>query len=239
MFRTFRKWFLSGLLVIAPIGVTLFVIAFLVNKVAVPARDLIFPGDRLSELTSYQLWALNFISLIIVLMIVMFLGWLSQLVIGRWIVNTLERFVNTVPVIRTVYNTVKQIRDTFVQQQKAVFQKTVLVEYPRKGVWVLGFLTGTGKGEPQERTKADLLNVFVPTTPNPTSGFLLMVPLDEVKFLDMAVSDGMKLIISGGAVVPPYPYPPKPTKGGEPQPSESSPSEEELPPEPKLKDPLE
>jgi len=106
--------------------------------------------------------------------------------------------------VRTVYNTVKQIRDTFVQQKKAVFQKTVLIEYPRKGLWVLGFLTGEGKGEVQLRTAADLLNVFVPTTPNPTSGFLLMVPREEVHELDMSIGDAMKLIISGGAVVPPW-----------------------------------
>lgn len=209
MFRTFRKWFFSGLLVVAPIGVTLFVIVFLMDKVAVPARNLMFPGDRLSELTTYQLWGLNIFAFASVLCIVMLLGWLSQLVIGRWIVHTFERIVNSVPVVRTVYNTVKQIRDTFVQQQKAVFQKTVLIEYPRKDVWVLGFLTGTGRGETQVKTEADLVNIFVPTTPNPTSGFLLMVPIVEVKFLEMSVSDGMKLIISGGAVVPPYPPVPK------------------------------
>jgi|TARA_B110000495_G_C22994646_1_gene586172 uncharacterized membrane protein len=210
MFRTFRKWFFSGLLVVAPIGVTLFVIIFLMDKVAVPARNLMFPGDRISELTTYQLWGLNIFAFATVLSFVMLLGWLSQLVIGRWIVLTFERIVGTVPVVRTVYNTVKQIRDTFVQQQKAVFQKTVLLEYPRKGVWVLGFLTGTGRGEIQEKTEADLVNIFVPTTPNPTSGFLLMVPIVDVKFLEMSVSDGMKLIISGGAVVPSYPPEKKP-----------------------------
>lgn len=210
MFRAFRKWFFSGILLVAPIGVTLFVIIFLMDKVAVPARNLMFPGDRLSELTNYQLWGLNLFALATVLTLLVFLGWLSQLVIGRWIVHTLERIVDNVPVVRTVYNTVKQIRDTFVQQQKAVFQKTVLVEYPRKNVWVLGFLTGTGRGETQAKTEADLVNIFVPTTPNPTSGFLLMVPIGEVKFLEMSVSDGMKLIISGGAVVPKYPPDKKP-----------------------------
>src|SRR5690606_6576647 len=100
-----------------------------------------------------------------------------------------------VPFVRSVYNSVKQIRDTFVQQKKSVFQQCVLVEYPRTGVYVLGFLTGEGKGEVQQRTSADLVNIFVPTTPNPTSGFLLMVPRDEVTFLDMAIGDGMKLII--------------------------------------------
>lgn len=202
--RPVRKWFLSGLLVLAPIGVTVFVISFLMNKVAVPARDLFVVNDRITQLKPWEVWSLNIVSLLIVLIFITVLGWLSGLFVGRYLVNTFERIVNAVPLIRSVYNTVKQIRDTFVQQEKAVFQKTVLIEYPRPGVWVLGFLTGTGKGEPQANTAADLLNIFVPTTPNPTSGFLLMVPKEEVKFLNMSISDGMKLIISGGAVVPPY-----------------------------------
>lgn len=218
MIRPLRKWFFSGLLLLAPIGVTVFVISFLMARVAVPARDLIFPGVRLSELSPWEYWALNLGSLVIVLALVTLFGWLSQLFIGRYLVTTFERIVDNVPFIRTVYNTVKQIRDTFVQQEKAVFQKSVLVEYPRPGVWVLGFLTGTGKGEPQARTEADLLNIFVPTTPNPTSGFLLMVPRDEVHFLEMSIADGMKLIISGGAVVPPYPTIASP-KGNRPDPS--------------------
>ncbi|MFP4283849.1 MAG: DUF502 domain-containing protein [Opitutales bacterium] len=205
MFRHFRKWFLSGLLLLAPIGVTFFAISFLMGKVATPARNVIFPGERVAELTRLQVWALDLVALGVVLTIVTVLGWLSSLVIGRWILTTFEKLIDSLPFVRTVYNTVKQIRDTFVQQQKAVFQKSVLIEYPRPGVWVLGFLTGTGKGEPQARTESDLVNVFVPTTPNPTSGFLLMVPAAEVKFLEMSISDGMKLIISGGAVVPEFP----------------------------------
>jgi uncharacterized membrane protein len=207
--RPARKWFFSGLLVLSPIGVTVFVIAFLMNRIAVPTRDILWPNLRQSDLNNWQLWSLNLVALAVVLAFITLLGWLSGLVIGRYLVGTFERIVDNLPFVRTVYNTVKQIRDTFVQQQKAVFQQTVLIEYPRPGVWALGFLTGTGKGEPQAVTADDLVNVFVPTTPNPTSGFLLMVPRDQVKFLDMTIGDAMKLIISGGAVVPPYPYPPR------------------------------
>jgi uncharacterized membrane protein len=147
------------------------------------------------------------LAILIVIVLITLLGWFSQRLIGRALLNFFERIVDNVPLVRNVYNTVKQIRDTFVQQEKAVFQKSVLLEYPRKGVWVLGFLTGEGKGEIQHRTEADLLNVFIPTTPNPTSGFLLMVPRDQVHELDMTIADGMKLIISGGAVVPPWRHP--------------------------------
>lgn len=206
MLRSFRNWFISGLLVIAPVGVTVFVINLLIQKLGAPARPFLFSMIKVEKGDQFWLeFGLNVAALIVILLGITMLGRLSQLFVGRFFVNTFERVVDNVPIVRGVYNTVKQIRDTFVQQEKAVFQKTVLVEYPRPGVWVLGFLTGTGKGEPQAVTEANLLNIFVPTTPNPTSGFLLMVPADQVKFLDMSIGDGMKLIISGGAVVPTLP----------------------------------
>ena len=110
--------------------------------------------------------------------------------------------LDRVPFINTVYRTVKQIVDTFGQQKKAVFQEVVLIEYPRKRCYVLGFLTSTAMGETQTRTCEHIVNVFVPTTPNPTSGFLLLLPEEDITRLQMNIADGMKLIISGGAVVP-------------------------------------
>lgn len=205
MLRSLRNAFVSGLLLIAPVGVTVFFINLLIQRVGVPTRQLFFffiPVNRPSYI--WLEYALYIAAVLIVLTSITLLGWLSQKLIGRIMVTIFERAVDNVPIVRSVYNTVKQIRDTFVQQKKAVFQKSVLIEYPRKGVWVLGFLTGDGKGEVQARTHSELLNIFVPTTPNPTSGFLLMVPRDEVFELDMSIADGMKLIISGGAVVPPW-----------------------------------
>jgi len=204
--RHFRNSLVSGVLLLAPIGVTFFVINFLLERIGAPTRRLLFSSFPVPQ--HNRVWVefgFDLVALLIVILLIALLGWFSQRLIGRVLVGWFERLVDAMPVIRNVYNTVKQIRDTFVQQQKAVFQQTVLIEYPRKGVWVLGFLTGQGKGEPQARTNADLLNIFVPTTPNPTSGFLLMVPRHEVTFLEMSVGDGMKLIISGGAVVPPHP----------------------------------
>ncbi|MEX0326315.1 MAG: DUF502 domain-containing protein [Puniceicoccaceae bacterium] len=205
MLRNLRNAFVSGLLLLAPVGVTIFVVNFLIQRIGVPTRQVFFffiPSDQ-----SNNIWVEYVLYIAAVLVVVVFitlLGWLSKRLIGRALVNFFERIVDTVPVVRSVYNTVKQIRDTFVQQQKAVFQKAVLLEYPRKGVWVLGFLTGRGKGEIQHRTDSELINIFVPTTPNPTSGFLLMVPREEVVELDMSIPDAMKVIISGGAVVPPW-----------------------------------
>ncbi len=139
-----------------------------------------------------------------VLILITGLGFFSRYVLGRMFLSLMERIVDHVPGVNAVYRTVKQIVDTFSSQQKAVFQKSVLIEYPRKGVWVLGFLTSDAKGEPQERTASNIKNIFVPTTPNPTSGFLLMVPDEEIIYLDMSIGEGMKLIISGGAVTPPF-----------------------------------
>ncbi len=205
MIRNLRNAFVSGLLLIAPVGVTAFVINFLIQRIGVPTRAFFFffiPKEQINS--GYMEYALYVAAIIVVGVFITILGWLSQRLIGRALVNTFERLVDNVPVIRSVYNTVKQIRDTFVQQQKAVFQQSVLIEYPRKGVWVLGFLTGSGKGEIVHRADTDLVNIFVPTTPNPTSGFLLMLPRKDVQLLDMSIADAMKLIISGGAVVPPW-----------------------------------
>jgi uncharacterized membrane protein len=118
------------------------------------------------------------------------------------LLNSLELLLDRVPLINSIYRSVKQIVQTFNQQKKAVFQEVVLLEYPRKKCYVLGFLTSTAMGETQDATTEHIVNVFVPTTPNPTSGFLLMLPEDDITRLDMSIADGMKLIISGGAVVP-------------------------------------
>ena len=115
-----------------------------------------------------------------------------------------EKIITSLPFVKTVYNTVKQIIDTFARQKSAIFQKVVLIEFPRKDIYAMGFLTGRGKGEVQNKTPHDIINVFLPTTPNPTSGYLIMVPKDDVQELEMTVADGMKLIVSGGAVVPHY-----------------------------------
>lgn len=210
MIKSLRNAFFSGVLLLAPVGVTLFVFNFLIQTVGAPMRRILFFFIPAS--TGKEIWfeyGLYISAMLVVVLAITFLGWLSKLLIGRLIVGSLEGIISGVPVVNFVYNTVKQIRDTFVQQQKAVFQESVLIEYPREGVFVLGFLTGGGKGEPQHKTDRHLLNIFVPTTPNPTSGFLLMVPEDEVIPLEMSISDGMKLIISGGAVVPEYPPPVK------------------------------
>lgn len=206
IFKLIRNGFISGLLLLAPVGVTVFLFSFLISEVGIPTRKFFFffiPED--TSTNPWMEYPLYIAAVLIVAALITLLGWFSKFLLGKMLVSLFEKIVDNVPLIRNIYNSVKQIRDTFVQQKKAVFQKSVLVEYPRKGVWVLGFLTGTGKGEPQDKTSSELVNVFIPTTPNPTSGFLLMIKKDEVVELEMTISEGMKLIISGGAVVPPWP----------------------------------
>ena len=203
---TLRRSFFAGLLLLAPVGVTVFVFKLIIDKIGAPISRVFLEPLLPPEMQTY-FWlnttVLSVLSLILAAAIITLLGIFSQLLIGRFFVQVIERAFSAVPGIRTVYNTVKQIVDTFSQQQKAVFQECVLIEFPHKGKWVMGFYTGGGKGEIQRRTDKELMNVFVPTTPNPTSGFLVMVPKEDVVVLDMSISDGMKVIISGGAVTPP------------------------------------
>lgn len=208
MLRQLRNAFIAGLVIITPLGVTIFVVNFMLTKIGAPASDAIFKfvSEDFKNLPGIDL-LLKIAAILIVLLVITILGFLSRYFIGRIFINLGERIIEALPFINAVYKTVKQIVDTFSKQQKAVFQKVVLTEYPRKGVYVLGFLTSDAKGEVQHKTGAEVVNIFVPTTPNPTSGFLLMVPKDEIIPMEMTVADGMKLIVSGGAVSPPYPLP--------------------------------
>ena len=131
-------------------------------------------------------------------------GWrgLAGGIIGRALNGLLESILNRLPVIRSLYGAIKQIMETVLANKSAAFRECVLIEYPRKGIWTLGFITGATKGEVQERAAEQLINVFVPTTPNPTSGFLLFVPERDIVRLKMRTEDGLKLVVSGGIVTP-------------------------------------
>ncbi|MEM1222910.1 MAG: DUF502 domain-containing protein [Verrucomicrobiota bacterium] len=204
MFRSLRNAFITGIVVILPLGVTTIVLNFLLEKLGTPSSGLFFwfVDPQLREVPAIS-FILEATSVMIVCILITALGYGSRFVVGRVLLSGFEQLLDRLPFINTVYRTVKQIVDTFSQQNKAVFQEVVLIEYPRKRCYVLGFLTSEAKGEPQDVTGERIVNIFVPTTPNPTSGFLLMVPEDDVTRLTMSVADGMKVIISGGAVVPP------------------------------------
>ena len=201
LLTSLRNAFLSGLLLLAPLAVTWLVFSWLFARIGGSFRPLFEPYLPPSLQSLALLW--DVLATIVVLGIITALGYLSRYVFGRYFGGLAERFIQTIPGVNTVYNTVKQIVDTFSVQHRSLFTKVVLVEFPRKGVYTIGFLTNKARGDLQSKVSEELWSVFVPTTPNPTSGFLLMLPKHEIIELDMSVGDGMKMIISGGTVLPP------------------------------------
>jgi uncharacterized membrane protein len=203
---TLRNAFFSGLTLVAPLGLTVFVFGKIIVFVGGAFKPLffVFVPNSLRDRPSLDIvW--DILATLIVMVLVTFLGFASRYVFGKYFFKIGHRFIQSIPGVSGVYNTVRQIVNTFSSQSRHLFNKVVLVEFPRKGCWTIGFLTNTAQGEAQSKTETEVWTVFVPTTPNPTSGFLLMLPRSDAVELDMTVGDGMKMIISGGAVVPPWP----------------------------------
>jgi uncharacterized membrane protein len=202
-FVAFRNAFLSGALLLAPLVVTILAFRWFVDNLGGTFRPIYqdyIPGS-LQRVPFF--WDL--VATIVVLLLVTGFGLLSNYVLGKYFLSIGERAIERIPGVGAVYQSVKQIVSTFGSQNRNLFNKVVLIEYPRKGVWTLGFLTNKVQGEPHSAIVGEIWTVFVPTSPNPTSGFLLLLPRQEVIELEMSVGDGMKMIISGGAVVPPWP----------------------------------
>lgn len=207
MIKNFRNYLITGIIIALPVVVTVFVFLLLVRNIGTPVSQLIFvPLFNFYDASLPHSGAgkimLDAISTVVVLVMITALGAISRFFIASWLINTSERAIDKIPGIGLVYRTVKQIVDTFSKQNKAVFQAAVLVDFPSKGLKSVGFIMGEAKGEIRANTGEDYVNVFVPTTPNPTSGFLFVVPKSELVYLDMSAGEAMKLIISGGAVVP-------------------------------------
>lgn len=205
MLNFIKRSFFTGLVFALPICITIFVINLLLNYIGTPISHILFGWLDIRICNSFGMkFLLNTISIAVVVLLIIAIGMLSKFFLGKWAMRAIEKFIEHVPVVKNIYKTIKQIVETFGQNHKEVFSKTVLIEYPQKDSYALAFLTSETEGEIQDRTGQTVVNVFVPTTPNPTSGFLLMIPKKKVTELDMSVADGMKLIISGGVVVPAY-----------------------------------
>jgi uncharacterized membrane protein len=199
-----RNAFFSGVILVAPLWLTILVFAKIVDIVGGTFIEFVPQGLRDSK-GMETVW--NILATIIVVALVTLLGYVSRYVFGKFFFSIGDRFMQSIPGVSAVYNTVRQIVNTFSSQSRHMFNKVVLVEFSRQGCWTIGFLTNTVQAEAQAKAAGDeVWTVFVPTTPNPTSGFLLMIPKSEVVELDMPVGDGMKMIISGGAIVPPWPH---------------------------------
>ena len=208
-FSGLRNSFLTGVVVIAPVGLTVWLIWSVIGWVDgvvlpfVPSRYQ--PENIINTFLGLDIQLqLRGLGVVFFLIFTTFVGWLAKGLLGRSLIRSAERFVNRMPVVRSIYSGVKQIAETVFSQADRSFEKACIVQYPRKGIWAVGFISTSAKGEIRARVNdaQDLLSVFVPTTPNPTSGFLLFFPAEDVIELDMSIEDAAKLVISAGLVYP-------------------------------------
>ena len=206
-----RGNFLTGLVVIAPVGLTIWLIWSVVGWIdgfVLPLVPQTYHPDRLIQdlLGLDPLAQINVrgIGVVIFLIFTVFVGWLAKGIIGRSFIRFSESLVERTPVVRSIYSGIKQISETIFAQNERSFETACLIEYPRKGIWAIGFISTEAKGEIAAKTDGtgDMMSIFLPTTPNPTSGFLLFVPTRDVIILDMTVEDSAKLVISAGLVYP-------------------------------------
>jgi uncharacterized membrane protein len=203
-----RAYFLAGIVITAPISITFYLTWLFIRFVDSRVTPLI-PAKFNPE--TYLPFALPGLGLVVIVVALTLIGMVTAGFFGRLIMRFYEGLLARMPVLSSIYNAIKQIIETVMAQQSGAFRQAVLVEYPRRGIWAVGFLTGTTRGEVQQRTEEELINVFLPTTPNPTSGFLLFVPRKDIVALEMTVEEALKMVISGGIVTPP-PVP-APTRG--------------------------
>ncbi|MFT6224544.1 MAG: putative membrane protein [Paracoccaceae bacterium] len=216
-----RSSFLTGLVVIAPVGMTVWLIWTVIGWVdgfVLPFVPDPYKPDRLFQtLFGWEETQADVrgIGVVVFFLFTIFVGWTAKGLIGRSFIRWAESVVDRMPVVRSLYNGLKQIAETvFSQSSEAKFDKAVLLQYPRIGIWSIGFVSTTAKGEVRQKVPRDdkMTSVFLPTTPNPTSGFLLFVPDCDLIYLDMTIEDAAKLVISAGLV---YPNELKPARGGQ------------------------
>ena len=185
-----RNYFITGVVVLIPIGFTLYLSKFLISLSSKIIPQNINPN-------SYLPYSIPGIEIIISILFITIVGGLSLSFFGKKILKFIDDLFKRIPLLRTIYTAISQMTETF-SNKDSDKKSVVLIEYPRKGVWAVGFATKENTGEMAVKTKQKLINVFVPTTPNPTSGFLLMFPIDDVIYLDMTFEEASKFIVSAG-----------------------------------------
>lgn len=194
-----RAYFFTGILVTAPVMITFFVAYKVIVFIDVSVNRLLPPQFKPDNFLPFTIPGLGIIILVAALILV---GMFAAGFLGKFFLKLGEWIVYKVPFISSVYSLLKQIFETFLSGKSNAFKKVVLLEYPRKGIWILGFVSADTEGEVREILGCEMVNVFIPTTPNPTSGFLIFVPREDVVELDMGVEEGIKFVISGGIVAP-------------------------------------
>jgi len=195
-----KTYFIAGLLVVGPMGLTVIVVRTGVGWLDGLLYNALPPALRPDILLGHKIPGLGFL---VGLLLILLVGVVAANVMGRFFVNLFERLLYRIPLVKSIYTLFKQVADTTIGKERKGFRQVVLIEYPRRGIWAIGFVTGVTKGEVQRITEKQVINVFLPTTPNPTSGFYILVPEEELVQLSMTVDEAFKLIISGGMVTPP------------------------------------
>lgn len=199
VFRKLKAYFFTGILVTAPVTITFYMSYKLIIYIDRNINALISPKFQLTSHLPYQIPGAGVIVLIVGLILI---GMFTTGYLGKFFLRLGETIVSKMPFISSVYSLLKQVFETFFSDKKQSFNQAVLLEYPRPGIWTIGFVSAVTTGEIAEQRKEKMLNVFVPTTPNPTSGFLLFIPEHDVIKLDMSVEDALKFVISCGIVTP-------------------------------------
>jgi len=199
IFARLRGWLLAGILVTAPLALTVWLIYWFVQTV----DDLVNSALPVAyQPRTYLDTDIPGLGLVVAIVALMLIGATARGVIGSYFVHLGERILNRMPIVRGVYGALKQVFETVLSNQATAFREVVLVEFPRKDAWTIGFITGETIGEVQNMTTAKVYNVLVPTTPNPTSGYLIFVSEPEIVRLSMTVEEGLKMVVSGGIVTP-------------------------------------
>ena len=194
IFTKIRNYFITGVVVLIPIGITVY-LTILITSVS----SKILPKEI--NPNHYLPYNIPGLEIIITLFLITFIGWLSLSFIGKRLLNLFNTVLKRIPILRTIYSAIVQMTETFTKTDNQK-KNVVLVEYPRKGTWAVGFATKENSGEITNKLNKKLINVFVPTTPNPTSGFLLMIPKEEVVYLDLSFEEASKFIVSAGTSNP-------------------------------------
>ena len=194
IFANFRNYFIAGIVVLIPIGITVYLTLFFIKISSKILPNEINPNHYLP----YNIPGLE---ILISLILITFIGWISLSFLGKNLLNIFNNILKKIPILRTIYSAILQMTETFTKSDNNK-KNVVLIEYPRKGMWAVGFATKENSTEMTTKTKKNLINVFVPTTPNPTSGFLLMVPKDEIIYLDLNFEEASKFIVSAGTSNP-------------------------------------
>ena len=194
-----RAYFFTGILVTAPVAITLYMAYKFIVWIDRLVNQILPPQYKFDEILPFTIPG---IGLVVLVLAVILVGMFAAGFLGKFFLRLGEWIVYKVPLISSIYSVLKQIFETFFSTKTQAFSKVVMLEYPRKGIWILGFVSSELRGEVKEKFAEEMLNVFIPTTPNPTSGFLIFVPKKDTIELDMKVEEGIKFVISGGLVEP-------------------------------------